>query len=157
MMCRSNPVSYTHLTEVGKAFVGKEEISLKVLLTILAGGHVLLDDIPGVGKTTLALSFSKAMALQYKRIQFTPDVLPSDITGFSIYRKETGKMEYQPGAAICNLLLADEINRASSRTQAALLETMEEGGVLAAKGGCSCGECDCEGGEHDCCGEGHCH
>ncbi|WP_040196714.1 AAA family ATPase [Candidatus Soleaferrea massiliensis] len=117
------------LTEVGKSFVGKDEVALKVLLTILAGGHILLEDIPGVGKTTLALAFSNAMALQYKRIQFTPDVLPSDITGFSIYRKETGKMEYQPGAAVCNLLLADEINRASSRTQSALLETMEEGSV----------------------------
>ncbi len=117
------------LAQVKRAFVGKRDVARKILMTMLAGGHVLLEDIPGVGKTTLAVAFSNATDLQYKRIQFTPDVLPSDITGFSIYRRETGAMEYQPGAAICNLLLADEINRASSRTQSALLEAMEEGSV----------------------------
>lgn len=117
------------LAQVKKAFVGKRDVARKILMTMLAGGHVLLEDIPGVGKTTLAVAFSNATDLQYKRIQFTPDVLPSDITGFSIYRRETGAMEYQPGAAICNLLLADEINRASSRTQSALLEAMEEDSV----------------------------
>ena len=112
--------------EFGKAYVGNLPVIRKILLAMLAGGHVLLEDIPGVGKTTLALAFSDAMGLDYKRVQFTPDVMPTDITGFSIYRKETHTMEYQPGAAICNLLLADELNRASSRSQAALLEAMEE-------------------------------
>lgn len=114
------------VTEISKAFVGNAPVVRKILLTMLAGGHVLLEDIPGVGKTTLALAFSDAMALRYNRIQFTPDVMPTDITGFSVYRKETRTMEYQQGAAICNLLLADELNRAPSRTQAALLEAMEE-------------------------------
>ena len=101
----------------------------KALLAILARGHILLEDIPGVGKTTMALAFSKALALQYNRVQFTPDVMPSDITGFSLFNKLSGKMEYQPGAVLCNLFLADELNRATSRTQSALLEAMEEGQV----------------------------
>ena len=109
--------------------VGKDEVLAKVLLAILARGHILLEDIPGVGKTTMALAFSKALALQYNRVQFTPDVMPSDITGFSLFNKLSGKMEYQPGAVLCNLFLADELNRATSRTQSALLEAMEEGQV----------------------------
>ena len=117
------------LGEVKKAVVGKDSILAKVLLAILARGHILLEDIPGVGKTTMALAFSKALSLQYNRVQFTPDVMPSDITGFSIYNKATGAMEYQPGAVLCNLFLADELNRATSRTQSALLEAMEEGQV----------------------------
>ena len=117
------------LTQVKKAVVGKDEVLAKVLLAILARGHILLEDIPGVGKTTMALAFSKALSLQYNRMQFTPDVMPSDITGFSMLNKETGKMEYQPGAVLCNLFLADELNRATSRTQSALLEAMEEGQV----------------------------
>lgn len=100
-----------------------------VLMAILAQGHVLLEDIPGVGKTTLALAVSRSLGLEYKRIQFTPDVLPSDVVGYTIYEKEQGKFIYQPGAVMCNLLLADEINRTSSKTQAALLEVMEEGHV----------------------------
>ena len=100
-----------------------------MLLAILAGGHILLEDIPGVGKTTMALAFSKALGLDYNRVQFTPDVMPSDITGFTLYNKEAGRMEYQPGAVLCNLFLADELNRATSRTQSALLEAMEEGQV----------------------------
>ena len=100
-----------------------------LLLAILAGGHILLEDIPGVGKTTMALAFSKALGLDYNRVQFTPDVMPSDITGFTLYNKEAGRMEYQPGAVLCNLFLADELNRATSRTQSALLEAMEEGQV----------------------------
>ena len=114
------------LGEVRRAVVGKDEVLAKVLLAILAGGHILLEDIPGVGKTTMALAFSKALALQYNRVQFTPDVMPSDITGFSLFNKLSGKMEYQPGAVLCNLFLADELNRATSRTQSALLEAMEE-------------------------------
>ncbi|MEG1857317.1 MAG: MoxR family ATPase [Pseudoflavonifractor sp.] len=117
------------LAEVKKAVVGKDAVISRGLLALLAGGHILLEDIPGVGKTTLALAFSKALALGYKRVQFTPDVMPSDITGFSLYNKQSGQMEYQPGAAMCNLFLADELNRATSRTQSALLEAMEEGQV----------------------------
>ncbi len=115
--------------EVKKAVIGKDDIIIKCLLAIIAGGHILLDDIPGVGKTTLALAFSKAMSLDYKRMQFTPDVLPADVTGFTVYNKQTGCFEYKPGAAMCSLFLADEINRTSSKTQSALLEAMEEGSV----------------------------
>ena len=117
------------VAEVKKAVVGKDDIVVKALLAILARGHLLLEDIPGVGKTTLAIAFSKALGLKYNRVQFTPDVMPSDITGFSLYNKSTGQMEYQPGAVLCNLFLADELNRATSRTQSALLEAMEEGQV----------------------------
>ena len=117
------------LHEVKKAVVGKDHVLLWVLTTILARGHVLLEDIPGVGKTTMALAFSRALGLDYSRVQFTPDVLPSDVTGFSVFDKNTGTMTYQPGAVLCNLFLADELNRATSRTQSALLEAMEEGQV----------------------------
>lgn len=117
------------IEEVKRAVIGKDACICKVMLAMLAGGHVLLEDIPGVGKTTMALAFSRACALKQSRVQFTPDVLPSDITGFSIYRKETGTFQYQPGAAMCNLFLADEINRTSPKTQSALLEVMEEGHV----------------------------
>ena len=114
------------LHEVRKVIVGKDDVLEKILMTILSGGHVLLDDVPGTGKTTTALAFSRALGLQYGRIQFTPDVLPSDIVGFSLYRRDTGTFTYQPGAVMTNLLLADEINRTSSKTQSALLEVMEE-------------------------------
>ncbi len=117
------------INEVKKAIVGKDEVLVKVLIAILARGHILLEDIPGVGKTTMALAFSKAFGLSYSRVQFTPDVMPSDLTGFSLYNKSTGQMEYQPGALLSNLFLADELNRATSRTQSALLEAMEEGRV----------------------------
>lgn len=117
------------LEEVKKAVCGKDRVLVWVLTTLLARGHVLLEDIPGVGKTTMALAFSRALGLEYGRVQFTPDVLPSDITGYSVYQKETGRMVYQPGAVLCNLFLADELNRATSRTQSALLEAMEEGQV----------------------------
>lgn len=117
------------IQEVSKAFMGKQEVVEKVLMTIYAGGHVLLEDAPGVGKTTLALAFSRALGLSSRRIQFTPDTLPSDITGFSMYNRETGTFEYREGAVNCNLLLADEINRTSPKTQSALLETMAEGTV----------------------------
>ncbi|MCI9444094.1 MAG: MoxR family ATPase [Oscillospiraceae bacterium] len=117
------------VAEVKKAIVGKDMVIVKALAAILARGHILLEDIPGVGKTTMALAFAKALDLEFSRVQFTPDVMPSDVTGFSIYNKATGKMEYQPGAVMCNLFLADELNRATSRTQSALLEAMEEGQV----------------------------
>ncbi len=117
------------INEVKKAVSGKDQVLLWMLTAILAKGHILLEDIPGVGKTTIALAFAKALDLSYGRVQFTPDVLPSDITGYSVYDKETGEMTYRPGAVLCNLFLADELNRATSRTQSALLEAMEEGQV----------------------------
>ena len=115
--------------EIQKVIVGKEEVIQKVLMAILAKGHILLEDIPGVGKTTLALAISKTLGLDYKRIQFTPDVIPSDVVGYTVYDKKSGEFVYKPGVVMCNLLLADEINRTSSKTQAALLEVMEEGNV----------------------------
>lgn len=114
------------IAEVNKAFMGKTDIVEKVLMTIYAGGHVLLEDCPGVGKTTLAMAFSRVLGLSSKRIQFTPDTLPSDITGFTMFNRETNQFEYREGAANCQLLLADEINRTSPKTQSALLEVMEE-------------------------------
>ncbi|HJB19310.1 MAG TPA: MoxR family ATPase [Candidatus Bariatricus faecipullorum] len=112
--------------EVKKAVVGKDQAIELIMAAVLARGHVLIEDIPGVGKTTMALAFARAMGIEEKRVQFTPDVLPADLTGFSMYRKETGQFVYQPGAVMCNLLLADEINRTSPKTQSALLEVMEE-------------------------------
>lgn len=117
------------IAQVRKVIVGKDQALMWTLATVLAGGHILLEDIPGVGKTTMAVAFSKALGLSYNRVQFTPDVLPSDVTGYSIPDTATGKMRYQPGAVLCNLFLADELNRATSRTQSALLEAMEEGQV----------------------------
>ncbi len=117
------------LSQVRSVVVGKDPVLLWVLAAILARGHILLEDIPGVGKTTMALAFSRVLDLQYSRVQFTPDVLPSDVTGYSVLDQNTGRMTYQPGAVLCNLFLADELNRATSRTQAALLEAMEEGQV----------------------------
>lgn len=117
------------IQEIKKAVIGKDDCIVKIMTAILAGGHILIEDIPGVGKTTMALAFSRALGLRQNRIQFTPDVLPSDVVGFSMYQKSTGKFEYQPGAVMCNLLLADEINRTSPKTQSALLEVMEEGKV----------------------------
>ena len=115
--------------QLGKIIKGKKEVTDKIIMAILARGHVLLEDVPGVGKTTTALALSKLMGMEFQRIQFTQDVVPSDVTGFTMYNKETGKFEYRPGAVMCNFLLADEINRTSSKTQAALLEVMEEGKV----------------------------
>ena len=115
--------------EVKKAISGKDHIIETVLTAILAGGHILLEDIPGVGKTTLALAMSKALGLRFNRVQFTPDVVPSDITGFSIFDSKTGEFNFKPGAVLTNFFLADEINRTSSKTQAALLQVMQEGRV----------------------------
>ncbi len=117
------------ISQVRHVVVGKDKVLLWVLASVMARGHILLEDIPGVGKTTMALAFSRTLGLSYNRVQFTPDVLPSDITGYSIMNQTTGTMTYQPGAILCNLFLADELNRATSRTQAALLEAMEEGQV----------------------------
>lgn len=113
-------------SQVRSVVSGKDDVILKVMLAIVAGGHILIDDIPGVGKTTMAMGFAKAMGCKCNRIQFTPDVLPSDIMGFSAYNPKTQEFEYKSGAAMCNLLLADEINRTSSKTHSALLEIMEE-------------------------------
>lgn len=112
--------------EVKKAIVGKDDVINKVLMAILAEGHVLMEDVPGVGKTTLATAFARALGLDTKRVQFTSDTMPSDIVGFSVYDMQSGDLQYKPGAIMTNLLLADEINRTSSKTQSALLEAMEE-------------------------------
>ena len=112
------------LEEVKKAVCGKDRVLVWVLTVLLARGHVLLEDIPGVGKTTMALAFSRALGLEYGRVQFTPDVLPSDITGYSVYQKEIGRLVYQPGAVLCNLFLADELNRATSRTQSTAIHRL---------------------------------
>ena len=117
------------IAEARKAIVGKDPVLRWVLATILAKGHILVEDIPGVGKTTMAVAFSKVLDLSYNRVQFTPDVLPSDVTGYSVLDQATGSLQYKPGAVLCNLFLADELNRATSRTQSALLEAMEEGQV----------------------------
>ena len=117
------------MNQVRKVVVGKDKVLLWVLAALLAKGHIMLEDVPGVGKTTMALAYSKVLNLEYSRVQFTPDVLPSDVTGYSIPDQRTGEMVYQKGAVICNLFLADELNRATSRTQSALLEAMEEGQV----------------------------
>ena len=115
--------------EIKKVICGKDEVIRLILQSVLSGGHVLMEDVPGVGKTTMAVSFSKTMGLDYGRVQFTRDVLPSDLTGFSLLNQETHTMKYQKGAVFHNLFLADELNRASARTQSALLEAMEEGQV----------------------------
>ena len=112
--------------EVKKAIVGKDDVINKVLMAILAQGHILLEDVPGVGKTTLAVGFAKTLGLDNRRVQFTSDTMPSDIVGFSTYDMQTGELQYKQGAIMTNLLLADEINRTSSKTQSALLEAMEE-------------------------------
>lgn len=117
------------IDETSKAVTGKNEIIKKILAAILAGGHILLEDIPGVGKTTLALAMTKSLGLSFGRVQFTPDVVPSDITGFTVYDRENSSFKYVPGAVMCNMFLGDEINRTSSKTQSALLEVMQEGKV----------------------------
>lgn len=117
------------LSEVRKMISGKDDCIKKTFAAMLAGGHILIEDVPGVGKTTLALAFSTAMSLENHRMQFTPDVLPADILGFTMYDKESGQFYYREGAVMCNLFLADEINRTSPKTQSALLEVMEEGHV----------------------------
>jgi MoxR-like ATPase len=116
--------------EVAKVIKGKEEVIQKVIMAIMASGHILLEDVPGLGKTTMAMAFSKALGFKNKRIQFTPDTMPSDIVGMSVYNEQTNAFEYMEGAAVgCNILLGDEINRTSSKTQSALLEAMAEGRV----------------------------
>lgn len=120
---------YRIQSEVNKVIKGKQEIVEKVLAAIIAGGHILMEDIPGVGKTTLSTTFARALSMNYKRVQFTPDVLPSDILGFSMYNAGTKEFTFKEGPIFCNFFLADEINRTSPKTQSALLEVMEEGSV----------------------------
>ena len=117
------------LQEVKKTIVGKDEILCKIMMALLAKGHILIEDIPGVGKTTMALAFAQALGLKCNRMQFTPDVMPSDIVGFNMYNRATNQFEYKQGAVVCNIFLADEINRTSPKTQSALLQVMEEGAV----------------------------
>ena len=114
------------MKEVNSVIIGKEDVVKKILSCFLAGGNVLIDDIPGVGKTTMAIAFARAMNLNVNRIQFTPDVMPSDVVGFSMFDPSDKTFKYKEGVVFCNLLLADEINRTSSKTQSALLESMEE-------------------------------
>ena len=121
-----NEITTTILKSINSVIAGKEAVVEKVLMAILSGGHVLLEDVPGVGKTTLAISFARTLGLDTRRVQFTSDTMPSDILGFSVYNRDTGNFDYKPGAVMTNLLLADEINRTSSKTQSALLEAMEE-------------------------------
>ena len=115
--------------QISEYFVGKEEVIEDVLICLLAGGHILLEDVPGVGKTTLAKILSRSIDLSFARIQFTPDTLPSDVVGISIYNMKTGEFEYKEGAVMHQMILADEINRTSPKTQASLLEAMGEGKV----------------------------
>lgn len=117
------------INEIEKVIIGKRTSVTMLMVALLAGGHVLIEDVPGVGKTTLATALGKAAGLQFRRAQFTPDVMASDITGFTMYNKETQKFEYRQGLVLTNLLLADEINRTSPKTQSALLEAMEERNV----------------------------
>jgi len=122
-----NVLKITEETE--RIILGKKDVVKMIIMSLLSQGHVLIEDVPGVGKTTLASALSKIIGLKYKRAQFTPDVMPSDITGFSVYNKVTGDLEYKEGLALCNILLADEINRTSPKTQSSLLEVMEEGTI----------------------------
>ena len=115
--------------QISEYFVGKEEVMEDVLICLLAGGHILLEDVPGVGKTTLAKILSRSIDLSFARIQFTPDTLPSDVVGISIYNMKTGEFEYKEGAVMHQMILADEVNRTSPKTQASLLEAMGEGKV----------------------------
>lgn len=112
--------------EVNYVIKGKEDVVCRVLAAMVAGGHILMEDIPGVGKTTLATTFARVLSLEYHRVQFTPDVLPGDILGFSMYNRKTEEFYFREGSVFCNLFLADELNRTSPKTQSALLEVMEE-------------------------------
>ena len=115
--------------KINQVFIGKAEVVNQVLIALLAGGHILLEDVPGVGKTTLALALSKAIAASFGRIQFTPDTMPGDIVGISMYNRKTGEFEFKEGVVMHQILLADEINRTSPKTQASLLEAMAEGQI----------------------------
>ena len=123
------PLVYALQQNIRQAIVGKDEAIELMLIALLCRGHVLIEDVPGVGKTTLASALAKSLQCSFKRIQFTPDVTPSDVTGFTMVNMKTGEMEFKPGAVMSQIVLADEINRTSPKTQSALLEVMEEGQV----------------------------
>lgn len=123
------PAVQSIIQAIETVIVGKEDVIAKSLTALLAGGHVLLEDVPGVGKTMLVRTFSRAIDLEFKRVQFTPDMLPSDLTGISMYNQKTKEFEYRPGPLMGNIVLADEINRTSPKTQSALLEAMAERSV----------------------------
>lgn len=114
------------MSEINKVIIGKPETVKLLILALISGGHVLIEDVPGVGKTTIAAALSKAIGLEYKRVQLTPDVMASDISGFSVFDKEKSEFVFKPGVVMTNVLIADEINRTSPKTQSALLEAMEE-------------------------------
>ena len=116
---------------IQKVLVGEERVTSLLLTAMIAGGHVLIEDVPGMGKTVLARSLAKSVDAAFGRIQFTPDLLPSDVTGLNFFDRKTGEFQFSPGPVFCNILLADEINRATPRTQSALLECMAEGQVTA--------------------------
>lgn len=111
---------------IARAIVGKDEVVTLALIALLCDGHILIEDVPGVGKTTLCAALARSLACSFKRIQFTPDVTPSDVTGYTIANMQTGEMEFRPGAVMSQIVLADEINRTSPKTQSSLLEVMEE-------------------------------
>jgi len=117
------------VSNMERAIVGKKEAIELTVISLACGGHVLIEDVPGVGKTSLVFSLAKSVSASFKRIQFTPDIMPSDITGFSIYNQKSGEFEFRPGAVMSNIILADEINRTSPKSQASLLEVMEESQV----------------------------
>ena len=123
---RASETMHAIVDNIETVIAGKRQIVELTVLALTAGGHVLIEDIPGVGKTSLVSALAKSIDCRYKRIQFTPDVMPSDVTGFSIYNQKSGEFEFRPGAAMSNIVLADEINRASAKTQSAMLEIMEE-------------------------------
>ena len=126
-MINTQRVSQALRENIGHVVVGKEEVVDLLFIALICRGHVLIEDVPGVGKTTLASAMARSLDCSFKRIQFTPDVTPSDITGFSIVNFKTGELEYKPGAVMSQIVLADEINRTSPKTQSSLLEVMEEG------------------------------
>lgn len=129
-----NSKALSILDNIKKVIIGKDDVIEKVLIAVLARGHILIEDIPGVGKTTLAKALAKSMDLSYKRVQFTPDLMPSDILGISIYNKETGSFSFKKGPIFNQIFLADEINRTSPKTQSSLLQAMEEGEVSTEEG-----------------------
>jgi len=125
--CKNIPLELVE--NIKKAFIGKKTVIEKIIIAVLSGGHVLIEDVPGVGKTTLVQAVAKSLGCSFKRIQFTPDLLPSDITGITVYNNRTGEFEFKEGPIMANIILADEINRSSPKTQSSLLEAMQEGQI----------------------------